>query len=366
MSEIRVPQASRIASMDGLRFLMCIGIASLHLTGYFWDGSDGFDYTQRFRYFTDIFFIISGFFLARSNLASRLAIEDYPRFVVLRWARVYPLYLATLLFYVAIAAAMRLGLVQPENPARYDLGQLWAHLLLLQSWGWHESLIFNYPAWSLSALWLYYLLLPPMLALTRFPYVLAGLVLVALFSSAAAGEIACGLPVTALQTCNLGAVSGISPFLFGVLLAGLGEFRLPKLLVYAGLAGVVWLLFASPWLLDGVPRRFATGAFAFLFLSADYAGLRTPLGASWLRRQGKYAFGLYLVHAIVGTVVLRFLGDRLWPGDDLFDVPLAGKISGTILALALSYAGAVIAYWGLEMPAFRFIRDRLPPRRVSA
>lgn len=366
MSESQASRTSRIASMDGLRFLMCVGIASLHLTGYFWDGSDGFDYTQRFRYFTDVFFIISGFFLARSNLASGLALADYPRFVLLRWARVYPLYLATLTFYVAIAVAMRLELVYPENPARYDLGQLWAHLLLIQSWGWHESLIFNYPAWSLSALWLYYLLLPPMLVLARFPYVLGGLVLASLFGAAAAGQAACGLPVTALQTCNLGAVGGISPFLFGVLLAALGEFRLPKPLVYAGLAIVVWLLFASPWVLEGVPRRFATGAFVFLFLSADYAGLRTPLGASWLRRQGKYAFGLYLVHAIVGTVALRFVGDRLWPGDGLLDVPLAAKVAATILALALSYAGAVIAYWGLEMPAFNFVRERLRPRRASA
>ncbi len=64
-------------------------------------------------------------------------------------------------------------------------------------------------------------------------------------------------------------------------------------------------------------------------------------------------------------MVLRYLGDRLWPGDDLFDVPVAGKIGATILALALSYVGAVITYWGLEMPAFRYVRDRIP-RRVRA
>lgn len=356
--------ASRIASMDGLRFLMCVGIASLHLTSYFWDSSDGFVYTQRFRYFTDIFFVISGFFLARSNLTSRLAIEDYPRFLLERWARVYPLYFVTLLFYVTIAVAMQLGFVHPENPARYDLGQLWAHVLLVQSWGWNESLIFNYPAWSLSALWLYYLMLPAMLALARFPKLLFALTLATLFASAATGAAVCDLPVTALQTCNLGVVGGISPFLFGVWLASLGEFRLPKLLVYAGLAAIVWLLFASPWILEGVPRRFATGAFVFLFLAADYAGLRTPLGAAILVRQGKYAFGLYLVHAIVATVVLRYLGDRLWPNQALFDIPTEGKVAATLFALALSYAGATVSYWGLEMPAFRYVRDRARRQRV--
>ena len=366
MTEAQATAPPRIASMDGLRFLMCLGIASLHLTGYFWDGADGVDYPQRFRYFTDVFFVISGFFLARSNLASRLALDDYPRFVLLRWARVYPLYFATLLFYVTIAVAMHLDLVQPENPARYDLSQLWAHVLLMQSWGWHEILIFNYPAWSLSALWVYYLLLPGMLVLARFPRILAALVLVALFASAATGRAVCGLPVTELQTCNLGLVGGISPFLFGVWLATLGQFRLPKTVVYGSLLALVWLLFASPWILEGVPRRFATGAFVFFFLAADYAGLRTPLSAPILGRQGKYAFGLYLVHAIVATVVLRFLGDRIWPGDDLFDVPLAGKVATTLFALALSYAGAVVTYWGLEMPAFRYVRDRSERRRVSA
>lgn len=345
----------RIDSMDGLRFLMCVGIADLHLAGYFWSTPGAETYADRFRYFTDVFFIISGFFLARSNRASRLAIDDYPRFILLRWARIYPLYALTLGFYVTIAAAAAAGAITPSNPGRYDLSQLWSHLLLMQSWGDQESLIFNYPAWSLSALWLFALLFPAAFPLMRRPWLLAGLTLAALFATAATGRAACGLPVTNLQQCGLGVLHGLSPFLFGVWLAALGVFRLPRMLVVGGLLVCSWLLFGSPWVFEGVPRRFAVAAFVFFFLAADYAGVRTPLGAPLLRRQGKYAFGLYLLHAIVATVFLRAFADAYL---DLGRLGDAAKLGLLTTALALSYGLAVAVYWGFEMPVFRYFRDR--------
>ena len=345
----------RIDSIDGLRFLMCVGIANLHLSGYFWNTPGEDVYVDRFRYFTDVFFILSGFFLGRSNLASRAAAENYPRFILLRWARIYPLYALTLSFYVAVAAAAALGLISPSNPERYDLSQLWSHLLLMQSWGGQESLIFNYPAWSLSALWLFALLFPAVLPLMRTPWLLGGLTLAALFATAATGEAVCGLPVTRLQICGLGALNGLSPFLFGVWLAALGRFRLPRPLVIAGLLFATWLLFGAPWVFDGLPRRFAVAAFVLFFLAADHIGVRTPLGARLLRQQGKYAFGLYLLHAIVATVFLRALaGGRL----DLENLDVAFKLALLGAALALSYGLAVLTYWTFEMPVFRYFRDR--------
>lgn len=347
--------SQRIDSMDGLRFVMCVGIAHLHLAGYFWSAPGAGGYVDRFRYFTDVFFIISGFFLARSNRRSEIAVADYPRFILLRWARVYPLYALTLAFYVAIALAAATGLLTPSNPERYDLSQLWSHLFLMQSWGGQESLIFNYPAWSLSALWLYALLFPAAFPLMARPKLLGALVLVALFATAATGRAACGLPVTNLQECGLGVLHGLSPFLFGVWLAALGEFRLPRWLVLAGLAAATWLLFGAPWVFEGVPRRFAVAAFVFFFLAADYAGVRTPLGAPLLRQQGKYAFGLYLLHAIVATVFLRALADGLL---DLERLAFGAKAALLAGALALSYGLAVAAYWAFEMPVFRYFRDR--------
>lgn len=346
---------TRIDSIDGLRFLMCVGIANLHLSGYFWTTPDADAYIGRFRYFTDVFFILSGFFLGRSNFASRLAVENYPRFILLRWARIYPLYALTLSFYVAVAVAAAVGLITPSNPERYDLSQLWSHLLLMQSWGGQESLIFNYPAWSLSALWLFALLFPAVLPLMRKPWLLGGLTLAALFATAATGEAVCGLPVTRLQLCGLGALNGLSPFLFGVWLAALGHFRLPRALVIAGLLLSTWLLFGAPWVFDGVPRRFAVAGFVFFFLAADHVGVRTPLGAGLLRRQGKYAFGLYLLHAIVATVFLRALADGHL---DLEALGTPIKLALLTAALAFSYGLAVLAYWSFEMPVFRFFRDR--------
>jgi peptidoglycan/LPS O-acetylase OafA/YrhL len=96
-------------------------------------------------------------------------------------------------------------------------------------------------------------------------------------------------------------------------------------------------------------------AFVFFFLAADYAGVRTPLGAPLLRRQGKYAFGLYLLHAIVATVFLRAFADAYLDLERLGD---AAKLGLLTAALALSYGLAVVVYWGFEMPVFRYFRDR--------
>ena len=81
------------------------------------------------------------------------------RFLWRRIARIYPLHLATLAFYVVIALALHSGLARTDNPARYPLSDLPAQLLLLHAVD-GERLTFNFPSWSLSAEMFCYLLFP--------------------------------------------------------------------------------------------------------------------------------------------------------------------------------------------------------------
>ncbi len=108
----------------------------------------------------DMFFMISGF-LILLRYGDKLANwADYRIFLLKRLVRFYPLYLATLAFFIIVGMAVKLGLVVSTQPERYDPALIPQNLLLVQAWGVTDHLSFNYVSWSLSAEWFCYLLLP--------------------------------------------------------------------------------------------------------------------------------------------------------------------------------------------------------------
>ncbi|MBO6636967.1 MAG: acyltransferase [Roseitalea sp.] len=126
----------------------------------------------------DMFFVLSGFLIYERYHDRVLTRGAYGYFVLRRLSRLYPLHLATLGFFVAVGMAAHAGLIEAGGiGSRYDLGQLWTNLFLLQAWGVHDTLTFNYVSWSLSGEWFAYLLLP-VLAFAGLRMGLAGLVAV--------------------------------------------------------------------------------------------------------------------------------------------------------------------------------------------
>ena len=69
------------------------------------------------------------------------------------------MHIATLAFYVLIAALLHLGLVHVKNAARYPFSDIPAQILLLHAFD-GQRLTFNFPSWSLSAEMFCYLLFP--------------------------------------------------------------------------------------------------------------------------------------------------------------------------------------------------------------
>ena len=122
------------------------------------------DHTWHFNLFVDLFFVVSGFVIARQYFDRVGDTASTGRFLWRRIARIYPLHLATLAFYVAIALALHSGVGKSDNPARYPFSDLPAQLLLLHAFD-GERLTFNFPSWSLSAEMFCYLLFPLVAAL---------------------------------------------------------------------------------------------------------------------------------------------------------------------------------------------------------
>lgn len=110
---------------------------------------------------TSFFFLLSGFLLTHVYASRLRNAADVPSFHIKRLARLYPSHLLAL--FVAFPLVFATG----EKSSLNLIGGLVASLLLVQSWiPWWAGAV-NGPAWSISALFFFYLVFPFALQLFR-------------------------------------------------------------------------------------------------------------------------------------------------------------------------------------------------------
>ncbi|WP_377291638.1 acyltransferase family protein [Rhizobium sp. SG2393] len=262
----------------------------------------------------DMFFMISGF-LILLRYGDKLANwADYRIFLLKRLVRFYPLYLATLAFFIIVGMAVKLGLVVSTQPERYDPALIPQNLLLVQAWGVTDHLSFNYVSWSLSAEWFCYLLLPV------FVFIMAragarGLVLLACLGIALMElAIAIGLmPFESwLEADTWGAYRAFADFALGgaVMLAVKGarwSLRSPL-----PAWGVFVLSVAAMLLL--APSAIVIGLLALAMFLAALSERNNPEGSAVLRHLapvGAVSFGIYLLHPVIETIVLAVVWRKM-------------------------------------------------------
>ncbi|WIM85743.1 acyltransferase [Candidatus Mycobacterium wuenschmannii] len=155
----RFRAANRFDALDGLRALSVIAVVWHHTSG-----STGGTLAARGYLGVDFFFAISGFLITTLLLREfdstrRISLR---KFYARRALRIFPLYYATLLVYVALVAATR----RHDADGREFVEHLPAFLTYTSNWfvdlGHANSVIF-YFAWSLATEEQFYLLWPPLL-----------------------------------------------------------------------------------------------------------------------------------------------------------------------------------------------------------
>jgi peptidoglycan/LPS O-acetylase OafA/YrhL len=142
--------AKRIPSLDGLRGLAAIGVMLLHFNGFFLPQArlhDIVPYLNRAYLAVDLFFLLSGFVMAHTY-GRALALDwraHWLKFAIARFARLYPLFVATTLVMIVVVA-----LSHTHTPMEISLSRrsLALQPFLLQQWA--SSLSWNYPSWSIS------------------------------------------------------------------------------------------------------------------------------------------------------------------------------------------------------------------------
>ena len=347
--------------LDGLRIIAASAVVLLHYADYVKDHPAGrfmVDHTEHFNLFVDLFFVVSGFVIASQYLGKVNDLASAGRFIWRRLARIYPLHLATLAFYLAVAAAIYFGLAKTDNPARYPLSDLPAQLLLLHAID-GQRLTFNFPSWSLSAEMFCYLLFPivALLAARHRALVIPLVVLPALANSIYV--IATGSEPWAEWINKGGVFRALPGFNLGVA-CYVFRHQIARWFIVPGMltAGLV-LFFALGWLLPDMAALVVVYAIAVLAIQHDVSETPTAVSQLGFDRASSYTYSCYMLHIPVATVVLTF-GARYLGG-----IP-GGKLWSLPVAVAMLAGASVLSYRFFETPLRRMLNNAFDRRTHRA
>lgn len=348
-----------LPSLTGMRWAAALLVFGTHvrIVQYFGGGAAHTVQTALSPGSTGVsfFFVLSGFVLAWTARPQDRARSFWRR----RFARVYPLHLATALGVLILAWT-----ILPS--ARPSPSTLVANLLLVQSWSSDHvvSQSINTVSWSLACEAFFYLLFPLLYGLLRrcgargSALLAAGCVLTVIALPIVFGEAIRGVPLDLLPLARL------PEFVLGMALGRLVQLRpVPRLRMIP--AGAV--LVAGYFGTDNVPHPYRYAActivgFALLIVAgagADLAGRRSIWRHPLMVRLGEVSFAFYMVHLVVMRVGATILGSHprldVWP---------ATGVSVTMFVAALTLAW--LCHTLIERPAQEILLGRAIPALFNA
>lgn len=313
----------------------------------------------------DFFFVLSGFVLTHVYRAPwKSGVYDHRGFILRRFARVWPLHIATLLgVAVLVMGGARFGIQPPWEPT---LGSFLVNALMLHATGLAPELAWNQPSWSISAEWCAYLAFPFFLIVadalrSNAARAVAALALFSVFYGLSYGITGENLMVLT----TLGVLRIIPSFFAGVVLRYVFDdiAKHPLASNTRALSSLMWgvVILAFVGAFAGAPN-----AFFWLLIVASIlllalrganpnAGIMRSRPLIWL---GDISYALYLVHAPV-LMVAYGIGGKL-----VSVTSTGGLLAIGALALLASILIAHLAHMLIERPAQRAItsygRKHLP------
>jgi peptidoglycan/LPS O-acetylase OafA/YrhL len=352
------PATRRYHSLDSLRGVAATLVVFFHVN---WNNHiTGFHFFRHSFLFVDLFFILSGFIISVIYEDRVRTFSDAARFMTLRFFRLYPLHLATLMFLVGLellkyvfVSYRGLSLNSEVFSFQRTIPAIFVNLTFLQGIGVLDNLSWNTPSWSISCemaayaafalLGLLGLLAPPFRWLALLP-ICAGYTYIM------------GSHGTLNVTFDIGTIRCFCGFFGGSLIARLPPAPLPNVLVFASSLAAILVIS----LLSGPAEILAVPAFAVLVfaLRNDESTIATFLVAKPLAFLGTVSFSIYLVHYVVisvmGTILKvasqpRIVSVTGWEVQ-IFDIsPFLGDCLVAISVLC-SFGIATITYRLIETP----------------
>ena len=344
--ETNLPAAppSHLPALTGLRFFLALWVIVNHLVG------KGHVYEpvaqtlpgplqaiMRAGYLAvPTFFVLSGFVLARTYASTEWNPTNLWRYLLGRFARIYPVYLLSLLIVLPFIVKAK------DQPKGWLVAM---HLTLTQGW-WvgHYTAGWNTPAWTLSCELFFYLM---------FPLFIVPLKDFGWMGTVGAGLLACVMPQLMWAfgiSDRLKPIIHLSDFLMGIAVARafqlLTERRAAppgKWLCRIGLVGSAAIIGYAQFLPKSISMNMLLRPLNAVLL------LGLGLGGGWIARTlstrpivflGKASYGMYILHIPILWWAVR------WPG-----------FAVRYLYVAFVMAVSCVVYRVFEEPANRFVRS---------
>lgn len=372
-------QNTRFESVDALRGICALLVATLHCETY--SHVQGLRFFNNAYLFVDFFFVLSGFVIA-SNYSERLR-DGYElgRFTLLRFGRVYPLYLVTLgafvfmeFLQILIPALGAMGGSAPFSAPRQSWDTVIANVFLLQSFGSYSFLTWNTPGWSIATEFWTYLCFA---LVVKYAYG-ARVAVFTITLIVALGVIMFASPHYMNASYDYGFIRTLAGFSAGVLVYEEFKDRNDKRLFARGNATLVeagaialaigFVTFADQTILSlFAPFVFSTVVLVFL---AEAGAISRWLRSAPLQVLGLLSYSIYMVHLFIGTYATNFgklvqvkLGrpmlTEVMHGSEQIRVLGTTRLEGDLwllLILATVLATSWLTYRYIEVPCREWFR----------
>ncbi len=306
------------------------------------------------RFGVDLFFILSGFVLAHVYLAAREKGQfDFPKFIIARFARIYPLHVATIALLALVAlGAWLIGI--PFSPQDFPIADLPANFLMVHAWGFAPNSGWNGPSWSISAEWFAYLAFPAYLmiaiALAKRPIILAGIAFASflIFDQIHQALFGESLP---MATERFGVLRIIPEFLIGIAIYRLGcRFPLGRNTALAAFAvSLIVYLLAAHWAWDDRIIALLGAPLIYTLAELDRRAQTVP-ERDPVRYLGEISYAIYMLHVPFFMIAFNLFQDVFGLIDETIST------ISVLAMLAAMLAASSVTYEWLEKPSRRAIR----------
>lgn len=367
----------KIHPLTSIRFFLAFQVMVRHTASYFvpsvnaapvWTVS-GFiwKHVLALSFRASFFFLMSGYVLALVYLRDGQVVNKR-RFFAARFARIYPLYLLTLIWDTPNLLAIRVAIAGWPIALSKTAVTFAVHLVMLQAWYPARLMGIDGPNWSLSAEAFFYLCFPVLGGLL-WRLRGAGLYITALcLYLCGQAMVWVAEPRVDLRTALFFPPLHLSTFALGVLLARWQTIRragreleaVRAWQAYVVLAASVTVLLSVNQF--PVPSRefvfFSTGLLAPAAMGVIWAlsSARTlvsqALSARWLGVLGESSYALYLIH---------------YPMFHVFEhLGLASKPAAYPVFLSLCVGLSVLSFYYFETPSRRWLLERFEVRSMES
>ena len=367
----------QIPQLTSIRFFAAMIVVLFHGWIYFLPGKQAPNIVAIGYIGVSMFFVLSGYILAYVYLDSDRPRLDTRRFLVARFARVYPLYAASLLFELPLY----LHYLFSENNLSTAIFKLFvvsgAYVTMLQAWV-PRLLRWNFPSWSLSAEAFFYLMFP-LIAVALWRLSPKRLTVAAVLAFAAALLI----PIAGIwlypqhflvrdtspyeNYLKLNPLLHLPSFIAGILLAAAQRNfreawpaatleRRAAVIKWIGFIGLVVVIMARP----AIPYLLLNNGLLIPIFGCLIFGLANSRGwaeralsVPWMVLLGEASYAIYLLH----VPLIRWF---------TFAAPGSRSVTAMLIFIAILIVLSILSYKYLEMPLRRSIQQRFQVPRSSS